>query len=308
MTTLPFPSPPPLQVAHHELVVAVLSSGSSGNCTYIGDGRSGVLIDCGLSTKQVFQRLEAIGLGGAASVPIDAVLITHEHGDHVGAAGVMSRRLAKQRETPFFMTEGTRSALPANLTPESIRPVRPGVAFRVGTLTIEPVSVPHDTRDPVAYVVQSGGTRAAVITDLGRSTRLVEQTLSTLDVAVVEFNHDVQRLFDGSYPWPLKQRIRGPHGHLSNEQAAELIETGASDRLAHLVLAHLSAENNLPELAELAAAAALHRRGLRARVAVAKQHEALPPILTAAPPSATPRPPPRRRADPAVDVGQETLF
>ncbi len=256
---------------HQSLVVAVLGSGSSGNCTYIGDDRHGVLIDCGLSTKQILARMATLGLQDA---PISAVLITHEHSDHVGAIGVLDRKLSPTRETPlpFYMTGGTRESLDRRLIPTRMHSVTPGLSFEVGSLRIEPVSVPHDTLEPVAYVVSAGPTRAAVITDLGRPTRAVEQALSSVDLAVVEFNHDVDMLLDGSYPWQLKQRIKSHHGHLSNEQACELVANGASGRLRHLWLGHLSDENNCPDLALEAAHTAIRRAGLRqVSIAVASQ-------------------------------------
>ena len=247
---------------HQNVVVAVLGSGSRGNCTYVGDGRSGVLIDCGLSTRQVMVRLETLGL---ADAPIDAVLITHEHADHVGAAAILDRALQKRSgaAVPFFMTPGTAESLHPKVVPSRIEKIASGAPFRLGSVRVEPVSIPHDTLDPVAYCVELGPTRVGVITDLGRSTRLVEQKLASLDIAVLEFNHDVQLLLDGSYPWALKQRIRGPHGHLSNDQAAELLTRGASSRLSHVVLAHLSDENNRPDHALRAADRALMQAGRR---------------------------------------------
>lgn len=291
---------------HHALAVAVLGSGSRGNCTYVGDGRHGVLIDCGLSTRRITTRLEQLGLSDA---PIDAVLITHEHSDHVGAARVLSKALARRRgaPAPFYMTPGTREALHPSCVPERVEPVVPGRPFRVGALTIEPIAVPHDTLDPVAYTVEAQGTRAGVITDLGRGTRLVEQQVASLDVAVLEFNHDVDMLLQGDYPWQLKQRIRGPHGHLSNDQAGEIVERGASDRLRHLVLAHLSEENNAPDKALTRASIALHRAKRRdVTVHVATQDAPLPPIELE-PVFAAAAPSPRRAPAPPAR-GQMGLF
>lgn len=254
---------------HQNVVVAVLASGSRGNCTYIGDGRHGVLVDCGVSTRQILDRKHALGLG---DLPIDAVLVTHEHTDHVGAAAVLDRRLSGEHLLPFWMTPGTRECLHPRVKPRRIELVRPGRGFRIGRIAVEPVTVPHDTLDPVAYTVEIGSTRVAVITDLGRTTRLVEHQLSSVDVAVLEFNHDPTMLVEGSYPWQLKQRIRGPHGHLSNEQAGQLLAAGASSRLKHLLLAHLSAENNHPDKALHAAHTALRRIGRRdVAVHVARQ-------------------------------------
>ncbi len=230
-----------------------------------------------------------IGLGETA---IAGVLITHEHADHIGAARVLSRRFRERQGglVPFFMTAGTRGSIPPQCMPEQRVRVTPGQAFRVGAFEVEPFQVPHDTAEPVAYAVTVGSVRVAVITDLGRSTRLVETVVSDVDIAVVEFNHDLAMLLDGSYPWALKQRVRGPHGHLSNEQARDLVRAGCSGRLRHLVLAHLSEENNSPNHALQAAHDALPP-GCRAQIHVATQDEATGPFtLDADLPAPTRRP------------------
>ncbi len=262
-----------------DIQVVVLSSGSAGNCTYIGDGHAGVLIDCGLSTRQIKARLESVGL---ADAPIDAVLITHEHSDHVGAARVLSETLKKKlgRPVPFHMTPGTWGALKPGNTPDAYEAVVPGMAFRVRHLEIEAFPTPHDAADPVAYRVRVGGASVGVITDLGRPTSLMEAMLRSLSVAVLEFNHDLDMLLQGSYPWPTKQRIRSSHGHLSNEQAGDLLTRGMGPDLRHVILAHLSQENNRPEKALISAARALVETGADGRVAlqVARQDLALPPV------------------------------
>lgn len=241
------------------VVVAVLGSGSRGNCTYIGDGVHGVLIDCGISTRQVMDRMAAVDLAGA---PIDAVLITHEHSDHVGAAAVLDRRISSDAGNcvPFHMTAGTRRRLNPRVTPRNVTIARAGQAFAVGGLRVEPIAIPHDTDEPVAYLVEAGGVQVGVITDLGHPTTTVTRAFARLDVAVIEFNHDPRMLEDGPYPWQLKQRIRGSHGHLSNEQAAEIVAC-AGPGLRQMVLAHLSEENNTPEHARIAAEDALAEIG-----------------------------------------------
>jgi phosphoribosyl 1,2-cyclic phosphodiesterase len=296
---------------HEDLVVVPLGSGSRGNATYVGDGRHGVLVDCGLSTRQIMARLDAAGLGGA---PIDAVLITHEHTDHIGAAGVLDRHLAKQRGVPcpFFLTKGTHDALPTSLRPTDVRLVRPGERIGLAGLTLQPHTVPHDTADPVAWTIEAHGVRAGVVTDLGHAPRATEALLATLDVAVVEFNHDEQLLLDGSYPWPLKQRIRGRHGHLSNRQAARLVREGARGRLRHLVLGHLSEENNTPGHAVEAATWALRDGGLHdVTVHVAAQDVHVGPFRVGPAPIATAparRPRPERADVPPPPDVQENLF
>lgn len=261
-----------LSLFHYEVHVVVLGSGSRGNATYVGDGRRGVLIDAGLSARQLRQRLRDVGL---VDPPIDAVLLTHEHSDHIGGVRVLDKVLAKERgaPVPFYASAGTLSALPHRpQRAEVLDPTRP---FTAGTIEVEPTAVPHDTREPVAYTVDLGGIRVGVVTDLGRATHAVEARLATLDVAIVEFNHDVDRLAHGPYPWRLKQRIRSSQGHLSNTQASELIARAAGPRLRHLVLAHLSDENNTPSLALDAARQGLQRAG-RAQVVVHVARQAVP--------------------------------
>lgn len=267
-----------MSLFRRDVVVCVLSSGSAGNCTYVGDGHAGVLIDAGLATKHVLQRLTDAGLGDA---PLDAVLLTHEHSDHVGAAAILGRALAKRgRAVPFYATAGTREGMDPRCVPEGLETIEPGVPFRVRHLLVEPMPVPHDTRDPVAYRVCVGDVPVAVVTDLGKPTSLLGKALQDCAVAVVEFNHDEEMLMDGPYPFVLKQRIRGNHGHLSNRQGRELLERGLGSKLQHLVLAHLSEENNTPELAHGVAARFLEEAGAGGRVGlhVAKQRAALAPI------------------------------
>lgn len=242
-----------------DLTMVTLGSGSKGNCTYLGDGHAGVLIDCGISTKQIFQRLDSVGMGDA---PIDAVLVTHEHSDHVGAARVLCNALKKRHGQwiPFYMTEGTAESLSPKVRPQALEHIQAGMEFQVRNLLVDPFPVPHDTLDPVGYRVCSGRAWAGVITDLGRATHLVEQKLRSLSMAVLEFNHDVHRLMGGRYPWPVKQRIRHNHGHLSNVQAAELLDRALpQSNIQHLVLGHLSHENNTPALAHAAATDVLVR-------------------------------------------------
>lgn len=258
--------------------VCVLSSGSAGNCTYIGDGHAGVLIDCGLATKQVHQRMAEAGL---ADAPIDAVLVTHEHSDHVGAAGVLARALAKRgKPVPFWMTAGTAGGIHPKMVPEGIEIVEAGDTVSVRHLRAECFPIPHDTADPVAWRVHVGSVTVGVITDLGKPTRLVADKLAGCDLAVLEFNHDEELLQNGPYPYWLKQRIKGNHGHLSNTQASALLTDGLTPRLRTLVLAHLSEENNTPAKAMTVANDTLRAQGALGNVAVhvGKQHGALAPI------------------------------
>jgi phosphoribosyl 1,2-cyclic phosphodiesterase len=244
-----------------DLAVAVLASGSAGNCTYIGDGRAGVLVDCGVSAKQVLGRLDAVGLGAA---PIDAVLLTHEHGDHVGGARVLAARLAARnggRPVPFYASRGTIDGLPAACGPGGLEVVRAGERVRLRSLELRAFAVPHDTPEPLGWSVASGGTSAVVLTDQGHVTPAAVDALRASAIAVVEFNHDPEMLDTGSYDWRLKRRVGGAYGHLSNTQAAALLAEGLGPALRALRLAHLSRENNTPAKALAAAAAVLAAAG-----------------------------------------------
>lgn len=265
-----------LPLFRREVVLASLSSGSSGNCTYVGDRRQGVLVDCGLSTRQVLARLDACGLAG---VHVLGVLVTHEHMDHVGAARVLERRLRERqgRAVPFFMTRGTWEGMNERVRPDGVELIRAGHPFWVGGVEADPFSVPHDVRDPVAWRVRVGGATVAVVTDLGRPTQLVAEKLRSCDAAVLEFNHDEELLLGGPYPWALKQRVRSNHGHLSNRQAAELLRAGLSDRLRFVLLGHLSDDNNRSELALAAARRAV--AGAEVRLEVAAQRTGSAPVV-----------------------------
>lgn len=249
-----------MSLFRREITVCSLSSGSAGNATWVGDRHAGVLIDCGLSTKKIMEGLQEKGLG---DVPIDAVLVTHEHSDHVGSAGVLARHLAKKRgPVPFYMTRSTFQAAHPNSRPDGLEPIVAGEPFRVRHLRIEPIPVPHDAADPVAYRIQIGDVSVGIITDLGKPTALVGQHMKQCDVLLLEFNHDEELLLEGPYPLALKQRIRGSHGHLSNRQAQQLLSMGLGSRLKHLVLSHLSDENNRADLALSAAMDTLKEAGV----------------------------------------------
>ena len=251
----------------------MLSSGSRGNCTWIGDDDNGVIIDCGPSTKRIRHLMASVGLEHA---PIDAVLITHEHGDHIGASRVLSKALEKRydRRVPFYMTEGTWANARPNCLPPSVEVVNAGKEFEVGPFEITPISIPHDVADPVAYRVGLRGVSAAVVTDLGRPTGAVREGIRGVDALVLESNHDPDLLASGPYPWSLKQRIRSGHGHLSNQQSADLLRSIAAESLKEVVLAHLSDENNTPDHALAAARRALG--DLPTNLSVGRQLEANP--------------------------------
>lgn len=246
----------------------VLASGSSGNCTLVEGDRGRVLIDCGLSARAAGRRLASVGCDPKT---IDALIVTHEHGDHVGGAGSFSRRFG----TPIYTSSGTAAA--ANLSPDDVAALRiiaAGQGFEAGGMRHHPFTVPHDAADNVGLIVECDGTRLGYVTDLGHLTPLVTERLRECDVLVAEANHDTEMLVGGPYPWSVKQRILSRHGHLSNDEMAQLVAAVASTRTRKVFLAHLSTTNNRPGLALSACRRALAAAG-RQGVAVeaATQHE-----------------------------------
>ena len=245
------------------LSVSVLASGSRGNATYISDGRTSILIDAGLSGVEIQRRMARKGLDPSS---LDAILVSHEHADHIHGVGVLSRRFG----LTVYINDGTRQASENALGKLSgFSPFSCGHAFTIGSLAIHPFSISHDAEDPAGFTISCNGGKVGVATDLGIATGVVKTHLQACDILILEANHDPQMLIDGPYPWPLKQRIRGRSGHLSNDDTALLLEVLQHDRLAHVILAHLSQENNTPDKARQAVRTVLN--GARARLHVASQ-------------------------------------
>lgn len=235
---------------------ASLGSGSEGNALVVetreGASATRVLVDCGFGPREAERRLARLGL---AAADLHAILVTHEHVDHV--AGVFS--LARRHRLPVYLTFGTARACPAAaaLDPALLRRVDPQQPFALRDLRIEPFPVPHDAREPVQYVLDDGRARLGVLTDLGRPTGLLPRVLARLDALVLECNHDRRLLADGDYPAALKRRIAGGFGHLCNDDAAAVLGVLDTGLLRRVVAAHLSRANNRPDLARQALAGAV---------------------------------------------------
>ncbi len=233
---------------------ASLGSGSEGNALVVeahsGTTTTRVLLDCGFSAKEVERRLMRLGAGVEQ---FDAIVITHEHSDHIGSALTLARKWS----IPLYMSWGTARAVGADDADVDLRVLWGDEAVAIGDLSILPYTVPHDAREPLQFVFSDGAGRLGVLTDVGTSTPHISAVLSGCDALVLECNHDVRMLAASRYPQSLKARIGGNHGHLNNDAAAEILASLDRSRLRHLVAAHLSQQNNLPELAQAAMAAVL---------------------------------------------------
>lgn len=220
---------------------ASLGSGSHGNATLVEAGGTRLMIDCGFSCKETEKRLQQLEVTPDG---IDAILVTHEHSDHIAGVARYSRR----HGTPVWMTPGTE-AVHQGGDVAKMNLFSSHQPFRIGEITIQPFPVPHDAREPCQFVFSDGRHRLGLLTDTGSITRHMVEALEGLDALILEFNHDPDMLADGPYPPGLKARVGGDFGHLSNGQAADLLGRLDLRRLKLLVAAHLSEKNNHPDLA-----------------------------------------------------------
>ncbi len=233
-----------------------LGSGSSGNATIVeasSDHRvQRVLVDCGLGLRHLDQRLARAAL---AACDIDAIFITHEHGDHIGCA----RALALRERIPVWMSSGTYAAIGCPDFDGLLRQACDGMSIDLGEIELSPFTVPHDAREPLQVRCSDGNASLGILTDLGHATTHVLEQLALCEALLLECNHEATLLASSSYPPSLKKRVGGKYGHLSNEDAAGIALALRHPRLRTVVAAHLSAQNNSPELARAALAQALGR-------------------------------------------------
>ncbi len=253
---------------------SVLGSGSRGNAVYIESGETAILIDAGFSGKEIERRL---GLIGRDLDDLDAILLTHEHNDHIQGAGILSRRCG----LPLYVTAGTLRGGEKRLG-RSCRfsEIGSGDYFEIRDMTIRSFAISHDCQEPVGFVIRNDQVSLGYCTDTGRVSHLIGQRLKGCQGLILEFNHDPELLRMGPYPLVLQQRVRSSQGHLANEQAAEFLSTLIHDGLEQVVLAHLSETNNRPELAMARAqeVVAASRVNLQLRVAVQDQPSPLIPL------------------------------
>ncbi|HOX58780.1 MAG TPA: MBL fold metallo-hydrolase [Candidatus Paceibacterota bacterium] len=255
--------------------LTILGSGSSGNCAYVETEEARVLIDAGFSLRQIRQRLATIG---RAPENLTAILITHEHSDHVQSLPALNGKLG----IPVYGNRPTLEAVEYQYgTRLACCLFATGASFEVGDIQVETFSIPHDAQDPVGYLLRTSAGNIGFLTDLGHTNRLVLERIRPAHALVLEANHDVQMLQDcPTRPWPLKQRILGRHGHLSNDAAAETAEQIMSGDLRHLYLGHLSRECNLPELAHRVVSDRLQKIGANhVRLELTSQAQPCPTLI-----------------------------
>jgi phosphoribosyl 1,2-cyclic phosphodiesterase len=250
------------------LRVVVLGSGSGGNAVVVESGGRRLLFDAGFSCRELEQRMRSVGVDPKS---IDALLLTHEHEDHVRGAG----RFALRHRVPVWATAGTLAGMeiPPDVVP-SVETLESGRPVEIAGFDVEPFLIPHDSREPVGFVVEDRhGRRVGLAGDMGCRSRLAWATLVELNLLILETNHDLDLLRNGPYPWALKQRVAGRHGHLSNVEASDGLPELLCDRLRTLVLYHLSRVNNTAALAAATVGEALDRAGACAGVVVSDQFQ-----------------------------------
>lgn len=241
----------------------MLASSSSGNSVFVSCGRTRVLVDVGLSRREVTKRLAAIG---EEIENLSAILITHEHSDHVSGLASM----AKKFRIPIYLTHQTAPAIDWGDAIPCIESFQAGCRFPVGDFDIASFTIPHDAIDPVGYTLCAEGIRVGVVTDLGYMPDSIKIHLRSMNLLLLESNHDLGMLKDGPYPWSVKQRVMGRRGHLSNDVVATFIREDLDCTVTTLILGHLSEHNNHPELARQAAIKALDGRTLFTKLVIAE--------------------------------------
>jgi phosphoribosyl 1,2-cyclic phosphodiesterase len=243
------------------LSVCILASGSRGNAAYVSDGTTSILVDAGLSGREIERRLKVRRLSPKM---LDGILVSHEHGDHIQGVGVLSRRF----DLPVFITPKTLASAATTLGKLfAVTHFKCGSDFRINTLSIHPFSISHDAKDPSGFTISRRHCKIGFATDLGVATALVKTHLKGCSLLVIEANHDLPMLMEGPYPWHLKQRVKSRTGHLSNDASKDLLDELIHSRLEHVVLAHLSEINNTPQKAAKAVEKALKKNGIRLEVA-----------------------------------------
>jgi phosphoribosyl 1,2-cyclic phosphodiesterase len=236
--------------------ICVLGSGSRGNSTLISTEKTRLLIDAGFSKRETYARLDAVG---ERTNSFDAIIISHEHSDHIRGL----EALALDSKAPIYINAATREMIPWGRRVQAFEIFSAGETFTVGDIEIKPFTIPHDAADPVAFRIDTQGIRIGVVTDLGCIPELVKRHIRGCHCLIFESNHDLEMLKVGPYPWHVKQRVMSRQGHLSNLATAEFLRDDFDGAAQVLVLAHLSENNNHPEIARMTAEEALNARTSR---------------------------------------------
>ena len=252
--------------------VCVLASGSSGNSTLVSTGRTRLLVDAGLSGRELAKRLAE---AGEELEQLDAVLVSHEHSDHVSGLAVISRKLDLSRRKcgrpplPIYMTRLAAPAVVWDKHQPAVETFQAGARLSIGDIDIDSFTIPHDAADPVGFCFRAQGVKIGLVTDLGYIPESIKFHLRGTDLLILESNHDLEMLKVGPYPWSVKQRVMSRNGHLSNDSVSDFIGADLDSSTATLVLGHLSEHNNHPEIVRLTASQALARRGLATKLVIA---------------------------------------
>lgn len=237
--------------------ICILGSGSSGNATLVVAGETRVLIDCGLSGRETIKRLQAVGEDPAR---LNAIIITHEHGDHARGLAALSKTL----KVPVYISNGALEACGLGEKAKDIRrgeEITSAQDFEIGALRFHPFAIPHDAADPMAFTIEANGIKMGIAVDLGHINALAAERFRGSDALIIEANHEIEMLRACAYyPWALKQRILSRHGHTSNDEMARFLKEDFDGKAGYVVLAHLSRNTNHPEVARLAAVQALQER------------------------------------------------
>jgi phosphoribosyl 1,2-cyclic phosphodiesterase len=252
----------------------VLASGSSGNAALLVTEKARILVDAGLSMKELGRRMESVG---EDLTQVDAILVTHEHSDHVSGLPVLARntvengRKNKLRATIFLSRLTAPSIDWGERRPTRLEEFQAGASFEIGDIEVQSFSIPHDAVDPVGFAFEAQGVRIAIATDLGYIPESVKYHLRRTDLLLLEANHDLDMLKVGPYPWSVKQRVMSRVGHLSNNAMADFLMQDLNSTTHQLVLGHLSEQNNHPAIVQVTAAQTLEQRGLQTLLSIAEQ-------------------------------------
>jgi phosphoribosyl 1,2-cyclic phosphodiesterase len=248
------------------LKFCVLASGSSGNSSLAATSRTRLLIDAGLGVRDLMQRLLS---AGESLDTLDAILITHEHSDHVAGLCRLLRKVGHR--IPVYITQRTAPAIDWENCEPVLERFQAGSSFMIGDIAIDSFTIPHDAIDPVGFTFRAEGVKIGIATDLGYIPDSIKYHLRSTDVLLLESNHDIEMLKVGPYPWSVKQRVMGRNGHLSNDVVSDFLANDFASSTMALILGHLSEHNNHPELVRMSAASALEQRGLLTRLVIAEQ-------------------------------------